>query len=577
MGDSIATALLLAAALSAAVACQGPPADTSEDRGPIVARFGVQEITTADVDARILALPAGERPRPGEDLDAWYREQVRELAIERLLAAEAEAANLAEEEAFRASRREVEKQLAVQRCLAQLNQGLDEITEADLQAAYDQREDSLDAPERRMVFHIFRRRAPGARVEIEAIRDRVLAGESFLRLAEEFSESESRHIQGSLGWMAPGDLPQGFERVVFALEEGVPSEPVTTRDGFHVFYVDQILVARKLGFDEARPKLQQHLRAERRQAFLTELEASLEVPPDAIVLDREALARLQEAGDTEAVVLHLGDVELTLADLRRQLRQTLARSDTTQPIPRDLAWQVLDQLRRRELIFRHCEARDLIPRDQLAERLDAWQTQALISAQRQRRLLELAKRDQDRLRLFYDSNIGSFSQPPAWHVRLLSLPLGEDPARTMARLERAADGKDASLEALQTELGGEIEDLGFQTLNELGRRQLKLPPRIAPLESGQLAAPYRSGDVLEIAQVSARRPPQPLPFEEVEERVAAAYVEQYTRDLYETLSAELLADSELEILPEGLAALRQAGMSQPEVSVDELEALLDEM
>ncbi len=75
----------------------------------------------------------------------------------------------------------------------------------------------------------------------------------------------------------------------------------------------------------------------------------------------------------------------------------------------------------------------------------------------------------------------------------------------------------------------------------------------------------------------ARRDAEPLPFEEVRERVAAAYVRQYTHEVYGALTAEILQSAELQILPEGLAALRDAGLPQPDVSVQQLEELLEEL
>ena len=71
---------LLAAVLcsSLLLGCRDPRGDAEAERAAMVAaRFGAMEISVGDVDARILALPAHRRPRPGQDLDAWYAEQVQ--------------------------------------------------------------------------------------------------------------------------------------------------------------------------------------------------------------------------------------------------------------------------------------------------------------------------------------------------------------------------------------------------------------------------------------------------------------------------------------------------------------------
>ena len=584
MRTSIAAGFFLLAAtlMVAAVACQGPSGESTE--GQVVARLSVPgqkpfEITTASVDAHILALPVAERPRPGQDLDAWYSDQIRELAIEHLLRAEAAASGLREDASFAAGRHEAEEQIAVQLCFAELNPGIDQISEEDLRAAFDARGDSFSAPERRSVYQIFLRREPQARAKIRKLRDRVLAGESFQRLATEYSESETRHRQGSLSWIVRGELPAGFEKVIFGLQEGVPSEPVATREGFHLFYVDQILPPRQLSFEEARPILHERLVAQRREAAMAELEKGVEVPAGAVILDRAGFAEMFRAGDPKAVVLHIGDTELTLADLRRHLHQAQARQQEGAKAPPavDLAWQILEVRRRRELVYRHCQATHHIPEEKVQARLETWEQEAMLAAQRQRRLIEVAKRDEARLSQFYESNLGSFSKPPAWHLRRLRIPLDAQSGTVMARLEAAASRHDSKLEALQRELGGEIEDLGFQTLNDLRRQQPKLPPLVAPLAAGQLAAPYRSSKFLEVVEVVARRDAEPLPFDTIADRIAAAYVSQYTREVYQQLSDELLRGDNLQILPEGLAALRAAGLPAQDVSVDQLESLLEEI
>lgn len=554
----------------------------------VVARFGELEVTAADLDAHILALAPNERPKPGEDLDAWYEEQIREYVVDEKL--RAEAAVLAGDETFVRARREAERQLAVQLCLAELRPEIGEIADDALRAAYDERADAFAMPERRDAYHLYLRYAPGeshdvVRAEIEALRDQVLGGENFQRLAAEHSDSESRHREGRLGWVTPGQLPAGFEKVIFQLDEGVPSEPVATRDGLHLFYVDQILPPRQASFEEVRQGLAARLVAERREAAIAELEAEVdplpEPPEGAVVLDRASLAAVLKAGDPDAVVLRLGSAELSLADLRQKVRQTVARQSAAgggaDPRPTsELAWQVLESLRRREVLYHHCRANDKVPAAEFETRLDGWQQMALLDLQRHRRLIEVAGRDESRLRLFYESNVGLFSKPPTWHLRRLRVPMGESAGAAMARLEQAAARPGSSVEELAADLGGEIEDLGVKNLAELGRLEPKLPPLVAPLTAGELSAPYRTADNLELVESLDRQEAAPLPFADVRERVAAAYVDQYTREVYREMVDEILQTAKLEILPEGLAALR--GLWAPdEVSVEQLEELLNEL
>jgi hypothetical protein len=148
----------------------------------------------------------------------------------------------------------------------------------------------------------------------------------------------------------------------------------------------------------------------------------------------------------------------------------------------------------------------------------------------------------------------------------------------MARLEAAASTPGTDLDTLARELGGTVEDLGFLDLVTLGRLAPNLPALVTPLDPGELAAPLRHDDQLVMAEVMARRDAEPRPFEDVRKRVAAAYVGQYTQEVYEELVDEILdAGPGLEIDPEALASLREAGLPQPEITVDELEELFEEL
>ncbi len=544
-------------------------------------RYGDLSLTVAEVDARVLALPPAKRPAPGADLDAWYRDLIREMVVEALLRSEAESEGLEQDSAFAQARREAEKQQEFQLCLAELRPDFEKIGEPELKAAYESRLEQFSAPERRLVYHLFLRRARDRaeqelRSEIEELRARVLRGESFSRLAEERSESEGRHRRGFVGWVVRGTMPAGFEKVVFDLEEGVPSEPVVTHDGMHLFYVEQALPARSLSFAEARPKLREILVAERSRAAVEKLVAEIKMPPGSKALDREQLDGVIEAGDSEATVLRIGPTELSYADLRRFVaRQRDHKGRPTIPMNKVGLWQVLEQARRRELLHHHCRESGQIPTEAMASRMSKWREAALLHFQRRRRLTALAEADEQRLRLFYQSNIGDFSSRPQWQVRLLEVPLGTDSQATMVRLEKAAAAGE-TLDAVAAETGGRIEDLGFIDVTALNRISAKLPTLITPLEPGSLTPPYRDGERLEMAEVVARRQAEPLPFEEVRARVVAAYVDQYTHELYEELETELMGDgSKLEIHPEALASLRETGLPRPDVSIEDLEALLE--
>ncbi len=79
-----------------------------------------------------------------------------------------------------------------------------------------------------------------ALAEIEAIRARILAGESFEDIAAEVSDDATNADQGGdLGWFGRGTMVPEFDEVAFSLEAGTLSEPVKTQFGYHLIQVEE--------------------------------------------------------------------------------------------------------------------------------------------------------------------------------------------------------------------------------------------------------------------------------------------------------------------------------------------------
>ncbi|HEO70220.1 MAG TPA: hypothetical protein ENN80_03090 [Candidatus Hydrogenedentes bacterium] len=74
---------------------------------------------------------------------------------------------------------------------------------------------------------------------ITDLRERILAGERFSKLAREYSDdSYSRGRGGDLNYVPKGSFEENFEAYVWSAPIGQVSEVVTTSHGFHIIVVE---------------------------------------------------------------------------------------------------------------------------------------------------------------------------------------------------------------------------------------------------------------------------------------------------------------------------------------------------
>lgn len=104
-----------------------------------------------------------------------------------------------------------------------------------------------------------------ARALAEDLRQRILAGEDFATLAQQYSDDTGSGAQGGdLGWFGSGAMVAPFDEAAFSLPIGELSEPIKTEFGYHLIEV--------LEKDENRAKEPSQLEQERQQAYRTWLQ-----------------------------------------------------------------------------------------------------------------------------------------------------------------------------------------------------------------------------------------------------------------------------------------------------------------
>ena len=165
-------------------------------------------------------------------------------------------------------KRSVEKGLKVDLLLEKLAEGLDDPTEAEMEAHFAEHAVEYTLPERALAQHILIR--PGseseadravARSRLEELRRKLADGASFADVAAAHSECPSgRKSGGSLGWFSRGMMVKAFDDAVFSMSVGALSEVVETDFGFHLIYKAGHEPGGPAAYEDVSDKIREFLR-----------------------------------------------------------------------------------------------------------------------------------------------------------------------------------------------------------------------------------------------------------------------------------------------------------------------------
>ena len=544
-----------AAAACLALACPAPRPEDPE----AVAVFEGGVVTARELDRVLAALPPGERPPASREAGGeagageaarGLEELVRRMAARRLLAAQATATTTGPAAARAASwRHEIERQVTVELCLRELVGAAAAPAEEELRALFAARPEAAYQPERRRVLHLFRRAVADRPVgeleaELATLGRRVAAGENFSELARSTSDSESRHAGGQLGWLERGQLAPKLESAVFSLEPGVPSRPVTTPDGVHLFLVEEVLPARRFSFEEVRAELAQQVTAERRERAIAELLE--QAPAGGVTLPEPGeVERLFAGGEAVESILEVGGQPLPVAELQRRLAEAGRPGDIV------LAGALIEGVARAERLAAACRERGLVQSARLAARLDEVGEAALAERALQERLRARVAAEPERIAEHYRRHRQRYSAPLRLRLRRLRVPLGADANADMAAFERLRvelDAGVADLDARAAALRGEVDELGWLTLDELEACCGRAAFFAADLDAGAASPPWRGQNGLEMVVAMGRREPEPLPLDEVRDRVIADLIRLQADELIRELEGRLLEEAGFRLL-----------------------------
>lgn len=114
---------------------------------------------------------------------------------------------------------------------------------------------------------------------MRGLRKRLLAGEDFMKLAEENRLDADQQID--LGWFKRGEFMEEFEAIAFSMNEGEVSPVFTTQLGFHIAKIVGRKAPEPLPFEEAKDAVLKRFlddyRDQKFNVFIEELKASAKI------------------------------------------------------------------------------------------------------------------------------------------------------------------------------------------------------------------------------------------------------------------------------------------------------------
>jgi len=233
-------ATAIAAALSTGAVAQDVTAET------VVASVGDTEITLGEIIIARTQLPQQYAQLPVELLFTGLIDQL----IQQQLLADASTGTSAQIEYTLRNERRALVAADVITEIANTS-----VTEADLQAAYDERfTDAEDVPEFNAAHLLVE-----TEEEAVAAKARIDEGAAFADVAREISTGPTGPNGGNLGWFGAGAMVPEFEQAVAALEVGGVTEPFETQFGWHVATLLETRVQALPTLDQVRSQLAQEL------------------------------------------------------------------------------------------------------------------------------------------------------------------------------------------------------------------------------------------------------------------------------------------------------------------------------
>ncbi len=206
-----------------------------------------------------------------EEIDEFLKSQLPEGET---LASVAEKQGMKEGDLFE----QIQSGMSIEKLMKQNVEAVADPTDEEVKAEYDamleKNPKMFDMPETVEASHILvkvekdasEEAKAEAKKKLEDIRQKILDGEDFGKMAEEFSDCPSgKRAQGSLGQFGHGQMVKEFDEAAFSQPVGEVGPVFETSFGYHIVKVTAKNEGKAGSFEDVKDKLAQYLGNQKKQ------------------------------------------------------------------------------------------------------------------------------------------------------------------------------------------------------------------------------------------------------------------------------------------------------------------------
>jgi parvulin-like peptidyl-prolyl isomerase len=163
-------------------------------------------------------------------------------------------------------RKDVRSQLIQEAIFKEVTDGV-KVTDKDIEDYYKNNASQYGQPESREVRHIL----VSSKKQADELYRRLRGGESFAKLAKQYSKDPGSKDQGGRLTVARGQTVPAFDRTAFTLKTGTVSQPVRTQYGYHLIEpLSAVKPAKTTPLKDVRDSIRQQLLQQKRNKTMTD-------------------------------------------------------------------------------------------------------------------------------------------------------------------------------------------------------------------------------------------------------------------------------------------------------------------